>query len=1079
MNPQSQKVANRFSIRKYKTGAACVAIAALFLTSPAVMSSANAAEVDTDDTATEVVKPEAETEVAEDVTEEVLVEEPVEENVVETPVEDVVVEDEAPVVEEEVIPAEEPIEAEVVIPETESELAETVVPVEEPAETETIVPVEEPAEAEVTIPETESEPAETVAPAEESVIPAEEPVAETPETETEGEVVDVPVESVDEVIVEDETPVTSEEVVVEDETEAEDAPVEKDESSEVEVPETEEDIVDTPEESEESVDTGIVEDKTPVASEEETVEDETEAEDTIEEDNASEDDAESKDEVEASDAEAESDASEENVKFEEDKAEEIEADKRVSEAEIVEAIHWGDITDVPEVDTYVPKKYSDLYGDDINNDDYVINVDSIDYYKALIDYDALTGAQSFYNELLSQGRANAGVGAVQAKEHVQDFAFMKAVDMVMNRYFGSAKDGIGKTEYQETFFFGDDLPFNQDFERHTLNAARTSVDFGNDYKAAAEWFYDYMYANNKSHQETMNNADVTHTGLGIFRSYDGFTYVAQVLYKDGERNTGELVQGDEDFVRVGQDNVRDYIDTSDFESTSDWQLSHLNAINDERAKQGLSPLKLSTHLSQHAYMKALDMSLNNYFAHPKEGVGEPRDQYHYFMQDDALDIGGHWFGENIYWGSGNDTITYDDMQNFAYDGFFKSPAHYTNMTNENYTHIGLGLYQNPETLGYEFVQIFYNDATGVVDAYDRDGNKIEDEENVTPVDPELPSEPEIPVTPEVPEEDNTETPSEPETPSDEDVEETVTPAPSEDDSKEDTVKPVEPKPSDNNKEDDEETAVTVPSKPSNDTKPSVPTKPVVSDKKPVSKPSNNTSTDKAPVVELGPSKPVVTDNDTLPTSNPVIKVPVSTDNTEVGQTIDLPTVPVSGTLLDTNGKEVAIDNGVVSNVEKIAKDGTIVEAVITTPDGVSYIVKDGIITDTIETAIPVVDGGLGQVADTNELDIALTASDDAQSEEASVVAESTELVTELDDAHVDAKGQQVDVVDMNPSEEAQANADTESEQAVESDNPSESSVTSLPDTGIALGASSAVLGSILALFGGSALIATRRRKDDK
>ena len=167
-------------------------------------------------------------------------------------------------------------------------------------------------------------------------------------------------------------------------------------------------------------------------------------------------------------------------------------------------------------------------------------------------------------------------------------------------------------------------------------------------------------------------------------------------------------------------------------------------------------------------------------------------------------------------------------------------------------------------------------------------------------------------------------------------------------------------------------------------------------------------------MDLGPSKPVVVDKDTLPTSKPVIKVPVSTDKSEVGQTVESPKVPVSNTLLDTN-----------------------------------------------------------------ELDIALTASDDAQSKEASVVAESTELVTELDDAYVDAKDQQVDVININPSEEAQVNADSESEQAVESDNPSETSVTSLPDTGVALGAGSAILGSILALFGGSALFATRRRKDDK
>jgi uncharacterized protein YkwD len=44
-----------------------------------------------------------------------------------------------------------------------------------------------------------------------------------------------------------------------------------------------------------------------------------------------------------------------------------------------------------------------------------------------------------------------------------------------------------------------------------------------------------------------------------------------------------------------------------------------------------------------------------------------------------------WVGENIYAGNGS----YGTPQQ-AYDTWFKSPAHYDNMTNANYTEIGIG-----------------------------------------------------------------------------------------------------------------------------------------------------------------------------------------------------------------------------------------------------------------------------------------------------------------------------------------------------------------------------------------------------
>ncbi|MCA0984213.1 CAP domain-containing protein [Halobacillus yeomjeoni] len=102
--------------------------------------------------------------------------------------------------------------------------------------------------------------------------------------------------------------------------------------------------------------------------------------------------------------------------------------------------------------------------------------------------------------------------------------------------------------------------------------------------------------------------------------------------------------------------------------------------NQERAKQGLSPLKLDTELSAVAEDKSLDMQQNNYFSHNSPTYGSPFDM----MKAYGIDY--RTAGENIAMGQTSPPQ--------VVNGWMNSEGHRKNIMNPDFTHIGVGHVEN-------------------------------------------------------------------------------------------------------------------------------------------------------------------------------------------------------------------------------------------------------------------------------------------------------------------------------------------------------------------------------------------------
>jgi uncharacterized YkwD family protein len=103
----------------------------------------------------------------------------------------------------------------------------------------------------------------------------------------------------------------------------------------------------------------------------------------------------------------------------------------------------------------------------------------------------------------------------------------------------------------------------------------------------------------------------------------------------------------------------------------------LALVNQERAKAGVAPLKLSDTLDNMAKVKAEDMRDQNYFSHTSPTYGSPFDMMKKF--------GIHYStaGENI--AAGQQSAA--DVMN----SWMNSPGHRQNILNPNYTEIGIGV----------------------------------------------------------------------------------------------------------------------------------------------------------------------------------------------------------------------------------------------------------------------------------------------------------------------------------------------------------------------------------------------------
>ncbi len=101
-------------------------------------------------------------------------------------------------------------------------------------------------------------------------------------------------------------------------------------------------------------------------------------------------------------------------------------------------------------------------------------------------------------------------------------------------------------------------------------------------------------------------------------------------------------------------------------------------VNQERAKAGLSALKLDSSLSRMALDKAKDMATNKYFDHTSPTYGSPFDMMK------TYGISYTYAGENIAMGQRNAQEVMKDWMN--------SPGHRQNILGKNYDTIGVAYY---------------------------------------------------------------------------------------------------------------------------------------------------------------------------------------------------------------------------------------------------------------------------------------------------------------------------------------------------------------------------------------------------
>ena len=118
--------------------------------------------------------------------------------------------------------------------------------------------------------------------------------------------------------------------------------------------------------------------------------------------------------------------------------------------------------------------------------------------------------------------------------------------------------------------------------------------------------------------------------------------------------------------------------------------------NEQRAAQGLDPLSSSTPLDAVAQAHAVDMVQREFFDHTNPDGDDPFDRI-----DDA-GIPYQYAGENIAYYSAVYNVAGEVVQ-----GWMNSPGHRANILNANYHKIGVGAWQDDESVWY-FVQVFTN-----------------------------------------------------------------------------------------------------------------------------------------------------------------------------------------------------------------------------------------------------------------------------------------------------------------------------------------------------------------------------------
>ncbi|HFK1764544.1 serine protease [Bacillus wiedmannii] len=124
-------------------------------------------------------------------------------------------------------------------------------------------------------------------------------------------------------------------------------------------------------------------------------------------------------------------------------------------------------------------------------------------------------------------------------------------------------------------------------------------------------------------------------------------------------------------------------------SLSEFEQRVVELTNAERAKQGLSALKIDTELSKVARIKSEDMQKNNYFDHNSPTYGSPFDMMKKFG------ISYKSAGENIAQGQRTPEEVVQAWMNSA--------GHRANILNNSFTHIGVGYVESGNYWTQQFI----------------------------------------------------------------------------------------------------------------------------------------------------------------------------------------------------------------------------------------------------------------------------------------------------------------------------------------------------------------------------------------
>lgn len=141
----------------------------------------------------------------------------------------------------------------------------------------------------------------------------------------------------------------------------------------------------------------------------------------------------------------------------------------------------------------------------------------------------------------------------------------------------------------------------------------------------------------------------------------------------------------------GSDQIPDKNNKPTENATSSEAEAVLKLVNEERSKQGLKSLKLSTTLTSIATTKSKDMAVNNYFSHTSPTYGSPFEMLQHFG------VTYRSAGENIAAGQ----KTPQEVMN----AWMNSSGHRANILNSSYTELGVGYYKGG-SYGHYWTQEF-------------------------------------------------------------------------------------------------------------------------------------------------------------------------------------------------------------------------------------------------------------------------------------------------------------------------------------------------------------------------------------